>query len=146
MASTDTPRRTAVAFAIGTFISFSPFVGLQIAAGLGLAFALRLSRTAVLIGLCTNLPWIMVPWYSLTTLAGAQLLGLALPVNVGARFSQLMKLRFYTAEFWLLAGDLMAPFAWAFVVGTTAAATIIGVLAYVLALRFMTRIRRLEPV
>jgi Uncharacterized protein conserved in bacteria (DUF2062) len=95
----------------------------------------------MLVGLCTNLPWIMVPWYTLTTLAGAHLLGLALPADLGARFSRLLDLRVYTTEFWRVAVDALAPFAWAFLVGSTAAATIVGALAYVVAVRFLMRIR-----
>src|SRR5688572_9513272 len=53
--SRDTPRRTAAAFALGVFLSFSPFLGLQIVTGLTLAIALRLSRVATLVGLCVNL-------------------------------------------------------------------------------------------
>jgi uncharacterized protein (DUF2062 family) len=141
----DHPQRTAAAFAIGTFLSFSPLLGLQIATGLTAAFTLRLNRPALLIGLCTNLPWIMVPWYTLTTLAGARILGLSLPADMGNRLSRLLNLRVFTAEFWTLAGDLVAPLAWAFLVGSTAAAIIVGMLAYVAALRFLMRIRNTSP-
>ena len=141
VAGANHPQRTAAAFAIGTFLSFSPFLGLQIATGLTVAFALRLNRPALLIGLCTNLPWIMVPWYTLTTLAGAKMLGLSLPADMGGRLSRLLHLRIVTAEFWTLAVDLVAPMAWAFLVGSTAAALIVGALAYVAALRFLIRIR-----
>lgn len=137
----DHPQRTAAAFAIGTFLSFSPFLGLQIATGLAVAFALRLNRPALLIGLCTNLPWIMVPWYTVTTLAGARMLGLSIPADVGGRLARLLSLRLFTAEFWTLAGELVAPLAWAFFVGSTAAALIVGALAYVAALRFLIRSR-----
>src|SRR5262245_2098876 len=47
----DTPRRTAAAFALGVFFSFSPFLGLQIALSMALAFLLGLNRLAVLVGL-----------------------------------------------------------------------------------------------
>jgi uncharacterized protein len=145
IAGADAPHRTAAAFAIGAFLSFSPFLGLQIAAGLATAFALRLNRGAMLIGLCTNLPWIMVPWYTLTTVAGAKMLGLTLPADVGSRLIRLTELRLFTTEFWRLAADVVAPFAWAFIVGSTAAAAIVGGVAYVAALRFLKRIRRPEP-
>ena len=41
---------------------------------------LRLSRVVVLIGLCANLPWIMVPWYTLTTVTAAAAMGIAVAV------------------------------------------------------------------
>lgn len=141
VAGVDAPRRTAAAFAIGTFLSFSPFLGLQIATGFAIAFALRLSRPAMLVGLCTNLPWIMIPWYTLTTALGAKVLGLSIPADIGRRFDELMGLRVYSAEFWQRAGDLVAPFASAFVIGSTVAAAVIGALAYWIALRFLMRLR-----
>ena len=141
VAGADRPQRTAAAFAVGTFLSFSPFLGLQILTGFTLAFALRLSRPAMFIGLCTNLPWIMVPWYTLTTVAGGWILGLSLPTDLGSRFNALMNLRVYSAEFWQRAGELVAPFAWAFIVGSTVAAAILGGVAYVVAARFLARIR-----
>ena len=47
----DTPRRTAAAFALGVFFSFSPFIGLQIILSFTMAFLLRLNRLAVFLGL-----------------------------------------------------------------------------------------------
>ena len=105
----------------------------------------RLSRGAMLIGLCTNLPWLMVPWYTLTTFVGAKLLGLAPPPDLVSRLKQLMTLRIFSSEFWRLAFDLVAPFAWSFVVGTTLAAILIGVIAYIVAFRFLERIRLCQP-
>ena len=141
IAGVDAPHRTAAAFAIGTFLSFSPFLGLQIATGLAIASALRLSRPAMLVGLCTNLPWIMVPWYTLTTALGANMLDLSSPSDIGRRFDELMGLRVYSAEFWPRAGDLVAPFVWAFVIGSTAAAIVLGAIAYWMAVRFLMRLR-----
>ena len=57
----DTPERTAAAFALGVFFSFSPFLGLQVAASFSLAFLFRLNRVAVFAGLNANLPWFVVP-------------------------------------------------------------------------------------
>jgi len=100
VAGADQPRRTAAAFAIGTFLSFSPFFGLQIAAGMAIAFALRINRAAMFVGLCTNLPWVMVPWYTLTTILGARMLGLTLPADLGGRLGALVEVPVYRAEFW----------------------------------------------
>ena len=44
VAGADQPRRTAAAFAVGTFLDFSPFLGLQIVTGFTVAFLLRLDR------------------------------------------------------------------------------------------------------
>jgi uncharacterized protein (DUF2062 family) len=46
----DSPPRTAAAVSLGVFIGLSPFLGLHTVLALGLAFALRLNRLAVLGG------------------------------------------------------------------------------------------------
>ena len=136
-----TPQRTAAAFAFGVFLSFSPLLGLQIALGLAAAFVLRLSRAAVLIGLCTNLPAFMVPWYVLTTAAGAALLGAPMGPQLATALRELVELPVYRAEFWHRAGDVLGPLVGAFVVGTTAGALLVGALAYLTALKLLIRLR-----
>ena len=131
--SSDSPRRTAAAFALGTFLSFSPFIGFQIATGVAAAFLFRLSRPAVILGLCTNLPWFIIPWYTLTTLAGATLLGQRIPADFGARLTELMGLAFYRAEFWQRAYDLVAPFFWSFITGSTVGAAVVGTATFFVA-------------
>src|SRR5438874_9755130 len=64
----DTPERTAAAFALGVFIGFSPFLGLHTILGIVFAFLLNVNRVAVLLGVYSNLPWIMAPYYTLTTI------------------------------------------------------------------------------
>ena len=128
--SKDTPRRTAAAFALGVFLSFSPFLGLQTIMALVLAFALRLSRVAVLLGVCTNLPWIMVPWYTLTTAAGAYALGVPIAADFQQRLGALLDLPIYRWAFWERALDLLWPFLGSFLVGSTAGALGVGALAY----------------
>ncbi|HLV00038.1 MAG TPA: DUF2062 domain-containing protein, partial [Acidobacteriota bacterium] len=72
----DTPERTALAFAIGTFIGFSPLIGLHTILGIAVALLFRLNRVAVLVGVWTNVPWITVPFYGFATWFGVQLMGL----------------------------------------------------------------------
>ena len=139
--SSDSPRRTAAAFALGVFLSFSPFIGLQTAIGMTTAFLLRLSRIAVFIGLCMNLPWIIVPWYTVTTIAGGFLLDRPVAADFGARLDALMELSFFTAEFRSRAFDLLAPFFWSFLVGSTAGAILVGIAAYMVTVRMLTRWR-----
>src|SRR5688572_23513802 len=78
----DTPGRTAFAYGLGVFFGFSPFLGLHTILGLAFAFALNLNRVAVLLGVYSNLPWILVPYYSLATWLGAAILGLEVPPGV----------------------------------------------------------------
>ena len=139
--SNESPRRTAAAFAFGTFLSFSPFLGFQVATGMTVAFLLRLNRPAVLIGLCTNLPWIMIPWYTLTTYVGSVLVREPIAADLGERLSALLELPFYRLAFWQRAYDIAVPFLWSFVVGSTLGAILVGALAYVVTVPLLVRMR-----
>src|SRR5438046_7376541 len=70
----DTPQRTAAAYALGVFFGFSPLLGLHTVLGLVFAFALDLNRVAVLLGIYSNLPWILPAYYTLATVIGAAIL------------------------------------------------------------------------
>jgi uncharacterized protein (DUF2062 family) len=132
-------RRTAAAVALGVFLSFSPFLGLQIVLGLSAASLLRLSRIAVFAGLCTNLPWIMIPWYALTTATAARLLGTPIGADFGVRLGQLLELPVYRSSFWERAGELTGNLLWPYLVGSTGGALLLGVAAYGLLLQMPAR-------
>src|SRR5947208_11659979 len=78
----DTPERTAAAYALGVFFGFSPLLGLHTLLGLAFAFGLNLNRVAVLLGIYSNLPWILPAYYTLATVLGAALLGAQVPPGV----------------------------------------------------------------
>lgn len=137
--ASGSPHRTAAAFALGVFLSFSPFLGLQVAIGMAAAFALRMSKATVFVGLCTNVPAIMVPWYAMTTAAGAFLLERPVSPDFGARLGEVLALPAYRAVFWQQLLDLLWPFALAFVIGSTAGALIVGGAAYVSTARVLVR-------
>ena len=69
----DTPERTAAAFALGVFFGFSPLLGLHTLLDVFPAFLLNLNRVAVLLGVYSNLPWIIAPYYAFATMAGAMI-------------------------------------------------------------------------
>ena len=75
----DTPQRTAAAYALGVFFGFSPLLGLHTVLGLVCAFALNLNRVAVLLGIYSNLPWILPAYYTLATMVGAAILRVEVP-------------------------------------------------------------------
>jgi uncharacterized protein (DUF2062 family) len=135
----DTPERTAAAFALGVFFSFSPFIGLQILVSMSIAFALRLNRAAVFIGLNANLPWFLVPWYTGTTLAAAWLLGRELPDSFGAALTALFTTSPFTVAFWQDAVTIARPFAVPVLVGPTIGAAIVGALTYPVARAWLQR-------
>src|SRR5437879_2121597 len=57
----DSPKRTALAFALGVFIAFSPTYGLHTAAVFFLAWAFRLNFLAMMAGNLLNNPWTFLP-------------------------------------------------------------------------------------
>src|SRR3954452_25032032 len=75
----DTPQRTAAAYALGIFFGFSPLLGLHTILGLVFAFALNLNRVAVLLGIYSNLPWILPAYYTVATVVGAAILRVKIP-------------------------------------------------------------------
>jgi hypothetical protein len=71
----DTPERTALAYSIGVFLAFSPFLGFHTLAGLAIAFLFNLNRVAVLLGVWSNTPWWIVPYYVMATWVGMWMTG-----------------------------------------------------------------------
>jgi uncharacterized protein (DUF2062 family) len=140
-----TPRQTAAAFALGVFLSFSPFLGFQVLLGFGLAFAFGLSRAVMFAGLCTNLPWIMLPWYALTTAGAAAVLQTPAATNIRAALNQLFELPLTGPAFWTQALDILAPFLWSFVVGSTAGALVVGAVTFVVVERYLHRMHAERP-
>lgn len=136
----DTPRRTAAAYALGIFFGFSPMLGLHTILGVAFAFALNLNRVAVLLGVYSNLPWLLVPYYTLATWLGALILGLELPGDVVRPLLSAMENRSW-ADFWRAANGLK-PFLWAFALGSTLGAILLALVAYRLALAMVTAHRK----
>jgi uncharacterized protein len=128
----DTPHRTAAAYALGVFFGFSPFLGLHTILGLGFAFALNLNRVAVLLGVYSNLPWILPAYYTLSTVAGAAILRVQVPPGLLRQLTSAVADASWS-DFRAVVGTL-APLAWAYVLGSTLGALILAAIAYRLAL------------
>jgi hypothetical protein len=69
----DSPWRTALALALGVFISFTPFWGFQTLLALLTATVLRLNRAVTVTG-----TWLNLPWFAPFVYAGAAKLGAAM--------------------------------------------------------------------
>jgi uncharacterized protein (DUF2062 family) len=136
----DTPERTAAAFALGVFFGFSPLLGLHTLLGLVFAFALNLNRVAVLLGIYSNLPWILPAYYTLATMAGAAILQVPLkPKLVGELTSAIADASW--ADFGRLA-QAFTPLAWAYVLGSTLGAIVLALIAYRVSLAMIVAHRR----
>jgi uncharacterized protein len=136
----DTPQRTALAYAVGIFFGFSPLLGLHTILGLVCAFAFRLNRVAVLLGIYSNLPWILPAYYTLATLLGATLLRVKVPPNL-LRDLQSALAEASWADFRQL-GHALTPLAWAYVLGSTIGAVILAAIAYRVAFAMIVAHRR----
>lgn len=140
----DSPRRTAAAYALGVFFGFSPLLGLHTLLGLAFAFVLNLNRVAVLLGVYSNLPWIIAPWYAATTALGAGLLNTNMPPGFSERLGRLFELSLVRWEYWRQLADLLRPLLWPYVLGSTLGALILAAVAYELALGFVLARRRTQ--
>jgi uncharacterized protein len=136
----DTPQRTAFAFGLGVFLGFSPLLGLHAILGLLLAFLFGLNRVAVILGVYSNLPWILPAYYTAATIAGAKLLGIDIePAALKEA------IRAFETVSW---GDLrtlahaLAPLLWAYTVGSTIGSVLLALGAYRVSLLFIVAQRK----
>lgn len=57
----DPPERTALAFAVGVFIGFSPLLGLHTILAALIALVWRCNKVAIFTGIYVNNPWTLAP-------------------------------------------------------------------------------------
>jgi uncharacterized protein len=136
----DTPQRTAAAYALGVFFGFSPLLGLHTILGLVFAFALNLNRVAVLLGIYSNLPWILPAYYTLATMVGAAILR----VQVQPRLLKELTAAFADAQWadFRRLAHALTPLAWAYVLGSTIGAAALALVAYRVSLTMIQAHRR----
>jgi uncharacterized protein (DUF2062 family) len=141
LAIDDPPERTALAFSIGVFIAFSPFLGLHTIMATLLAFLFRFNKIAIYSGTFINNPFLtLVPIILASYATGAFLMGrsLALP----AEGMELLKdPHLLTGDYWrrlfLHSGDVLLPFA----IGGMLLSIVCSLVSYPLTLRWL-RARR----
>jgi uncharacterized protein (DUF2062 family) len=136
----DTPTRTAIAYAVGVFFGFSPFLGLHTVLGLVVAFAFSLNRVAVLLGVYSNLPWILPAYYTLATMLGATLLGVDVPPGLLRDFRDALTDASW-GEFRRFARTL-TPLMWSYALGSLIGAVAIAAVAYRASLTMIVAHRR----
>ena len=136
----DTPQRTAAAYALGVLFGFSPLLGLHTLLGLLFAFTLNLNRVAVLLGIYSNLPWILPAYYTLSTMLGAAILRARIPPRLLQNLTGAFRDASW-ADFRHLAHALK-PLLWSYVLGSTIGAVILAFIAYRVALATIIAHRR----
>lgn len=130
----DPPHKLALAFAIGVFIAFSPWLGLHIISCFFFAWLFRVSKVVVLTGAFVNNPWTMVPMYAFCLWFGIKITG---------GTAEVPKIAWSTLGFRDLFSVLL-PFLWPFVVGTLVTGAVASVPTYFLILWLIKRYRREE--
>ncbi len=134
LALNDPPERTALAFSIGVFIAFSPFLGLHTIAATLVALIFRFNKIAIFAGTFLNNPFLtLVPIIIVSYALGAWLLGH--PLHIPPEGIELIKNpRLLTAAYYReLFGQswyLIKPFA----IGSTSLSLVCPLIAYPLTL------------
>ena len=117
-------------------------LGLHTVLGLALAFLFGLNRVAVVLGVYSNLPWLVPAYYTLATIAGAAVLG----VDVQPRALE-EAMRAISAASWGDFGGLarrLAPLMWAYVLGSTVGSVLLAAVAYRVSLAMILAHRKLH--
>jgi len=130
----ESPQRTALAFAIGVFIGFSPAYGLHTVLVLFCTWALGLNFLALMAGAFINNPWTLVPILSATYWVGALLLGR----------SDSPSFDWHDMSFVAIYEQVM-PYAMPFVLGGLVLSLLGAALAYPLAYYFVAKHRQSHP-
>ena len=141
----DSPERTAAAFALGVFFGFSPFLGLHTVLGLTFAFLLNFNRVAVLLGVYSNLPWFVAPYFAFTTMViGAPITHHRIPPGFRQQISDLFEMSLFGGDFWHHLIVILRPFLLPYTVGSLIGAGVLAAVAYPLALGFVTSRKRIH--
>ncbi len=133
----DTPERTALAFSIGIFLGFSPFLGLHTLVGLAIAFLFGLNRVAVLLGVWTNTPWWIVPFYMMATWVGMGVTGFRMELTTLREIFQLGMDRGFTSSiFWGCVASQWGLLL-SYLIGSFLLSILLSVIAYPLSLKWI---------
>lgn len=101
------PGHIATGFAVGVFISFTPFFGAHTPLAIAAAFLFRLNKLTCITGAWINTPFTVVPALILSHKIGQSMRGLA-PVPVSFRSLEWHDLKAYAAS--LLLGSSVVGF------------------------------------
>jgi uncharacterized protein (DUF2062 family) len=133
----DTPERTALAFSLGIFLGFSPFLGFHTLTGLTIAFLFKLNRVAMLLGVWSNTLWWLVPYYAVATWLGMWVIRFR--IN-GATLKEIFRLGkdqgFITSDFWIRVSSQWG-FLLSFMIGSLILAALLSLAAYPLSLKWI---------
>ena len=135
LAIDDPPERTALAFSIGVFIAFSPFLGLHTILATLLAFLFRFNKIAIYTGTFVNNPvFTLVPIIIASYAVGAFVLGRPLRIpNQGLEL--LTNPAIFSGAYYRKIFFESWNVVWPFAVGGIVLSVVCSLLAYPLTLR-----------
>ena len=142
LAIDDPPERTALAFSIGVFIAFSPFLGLHTIMATALAFAFRFNKIAIYTGTFINNPFFtLVPIIIASYAVGAFVLGRPLQLPEEG-LELLTNPHIFSGDYYRRIFIESWNIVWPFSVGGMVLSVVCSVLAYPLTLRALRAYRR----
>ena len=142
LAIDDPPERTALAFSIGVFIAFSPFLGLHTIVATFVAFVFRFNKIAIYTGTFINNPFItLVPIIIASYAIGAFLLGR--PLRIPDEGLELLEHPAifsggYYRQVFEQSWSIVEPFA----VGATVLSVVCSLIAYPITLKALRAYRK----
>lgn len=130
LALDDPPERTALAFAIGVFIAFSPFLGFHTILATLIAFLFRFNKVAIYTGTFINNPFLtLVPIIIASYAIGAFVLGRPLRIsNSGVEL--LRNPHFLTAGYYRQLFSESWDIVWPFTIGGLVLSVVCSLIAY----------------
>ena len=136
------PRNTAVSFALGVGLAFSPFVGLHLIAGFVLSRLFKLNGVIVITAALIHNPWTMVPIHFIALLVGDLMLHGHLESVYNFHTFPWGDLGFQTlfnSEFWSVNGPYLGALILPFFVGSLVLSGVFGGISYQATFRFLHR-------
>lgn len=144
LAIDDPPERTALAFSIGVFIAFSPFLGIHTIMATALAFIFRFNKIAIYTGTFINNPiFTLVPIILASYAVGAFFMGrpLGLPAE---GLALLREPHLLTGDYWrrlfAQSREVLIPFT----VGGLILSVVCSLVSYPLTLRMLRAKQRFK--
>lgn len=136
----ESPHELAKAFAVGVFVSFTPFLGLHTALALGLAWTFRLNKAVAVTGTFVNNPWTIALVYMGPTWAVVKVMrsmGMDVPrLSFGTLTTHFQQARehysLWQFMFWKSLAHGLKPYMHirAFLLGTTLAGALAALISY----------------
>ena len=116
----DPPHKLALAFALGIFIAFSPWIGFHVISCILFASLFRVSKFVVVTAAFVNNPWTIVPMYAFCIWLGMKVTGDTMAVPHIA-WNELTLTSMYA---------ILKPYLWSYLAGTIIVSTVAGVVSY----------------